>query len=130
MQRLWPFRRAPGLALETNQVVEYLLLSRDFPRAVLFCVNRCLQSVGLVGDAAEPSLDQNGRRPAALPGPAERRAGISESATCWATDGAFLDQLLARLNAISADMARTYFNTRVMLADERPRQQQQQQQQG
>ena len=41
----------------------------------------------------------------------------------------YLGQLLQRLNGISADIARTYFNTRVVLADERPRQQQQQQQQ-
>ena len=42
---------------------------------------------------------------------------------------AYLNQLLVRLNSSSADVARTYFNTRVILADERPRQQQQQQQQ-
>jgi hypothetical protein len=41
----------------------------------------------------------------------------------------FLNQLLQRLNHISDDAARTFFNTRVIVPDERPRQQQQQQQQ-
>ena len=127
-----PFRRAPGLALETNQVVEYLLLSRNFPRAVLFCVNACLQSVGRLGNAAEPSLDQN------RPDDPQRSLGrlsadleyLDINDVLGDRMEGFLNQLLLRLNASSADVARTYFNTRVILADERPRQQQQQQQQG
>jgi len=126
-----PFRRAPGLSLETNRVVEYLLLSRTFPRAVLFCVNACLQSVGRLGNAAEAGLEQ--------PRPDHPLRSLGRlSADLEYLDlndvlgdkmEAFLNQLLLRLNASSADVARTYFNTRVILADERPRQQQQQQQQ-
>ena len=41
----------------------------------------------------------------------------------------YLDRLLLRLNGIADDVSRTYFNTRVILPDDRPRQQQQQQQQ-
>jgi len=40
----------------------------------------------------------------------------------------YLDELLSRLNAVGDGIARTYFNTSVVLPDERPRQQQQQQQ--
>jgi len=126
-----PFRRAPGLSLETNRVVEYLLLSRTFPRAVLFCVNACLQSVGLLGGGAEPGLEQ------ARPDHPLRSLGrlsadleyLDLNDVLGERMEAFLNQLLLRLNGSSADVARTYFNTRVILADERPRQQQQQQQQ-
>jgi uncharacterized alpha-E superfamily protein len=41
----------------------------------------------------------------------------------------FLRRFLVRLNSIGDDISRLYFNTSVILPDERPRQQQQQQQQ-
>ncbi len=125
-----PFRRAPGLNLETNRVVEYLLLSRTFPRAVLFCVNACRQSVERLGDAAGPGGEQPkpdhplrslGRLSADLEY-LDLREVLGERME------AYLNQLLLRLNSVGADVARTYFNTRVILPDERPRQQQQQQQ--
>jgi len=123
-----PFRRAPGLSLETNRVVEYLLLSRTFPRAVLFCVNTCLQSVGRLGDSPEqPKPDHPLRSLGRLSADLEY---LDINDVLGDKMEAFLNQLLMRLNASSADVARTYFNTRVILADERPRQQQQQQQQG
>ena len=127
-----PFRRAPGLSLETNRVVEYLLLSRAFPRAVLFCVNACLQSVGRLGDAG-PSLGPEQSRPDHPQRSLGRLSADLEYLDINDVLGermdAYLNQLLARLNGSSADVARTYFNTRVILAEERPKQQQMQQQQ-
>ena len=127
-----PFRRAPGLSLETNRVVEYLLLSRAFPRAVLFCVNACLQSVGRLGDAGPGLVSEQSR-----PDHPQRSLGrlsadleyLDINDVLGERMDAYLNQLLARLNGSSADVARTYFNTRVILADERPKQQQMQQQQ-
>jgi hypothetical protein len=40
----------------------------------------------------------------------------------------FLRRFLIRLNSVGDDISRLYFNTSVILPDERPRQQQQQQQ--
>jgi uncharacterized alpha-E superfamily protein len=122
-----PFRRAPGLSLETNRVVEYLLLSRSFPRAVLFCVNACLQSVGRLGDAGEqPKADHPLRSLGRLSADLEY---LDINEVLGDQMETYLNQLLQRLNSAGADVARTYFNTRVVLPDERPRQQQQQQQQ-
>jgi uncharacterized alpha-E superfamily protein len=122
-----PFRRAPGLSLETNRVVEYLLLSRTFPRAVLFCVNACLQSVGRLGDSPEqPKPDHPLRSLGRLSADLEY---LDINDVLGERMEAYLNQLLLRLNVAGADVARTYFNTRVILPDERPRQQQQQQQQ-
>ena len=125
-----PFRRAPGLSLETDRVVEYLLLSRTFPRAVLFCVNACLQSVGRLGEAApgeQPKADHPLRSLGRLSADLEY---LDINEVLGDQMEAYLNQLLLRLNSAGADVARTYFNTRVVLPDERPRQQQQQQQQG
>jgi uncharacterized alpha-E superfamily protein len=125
-----PFRQAPGLSLETNRVVEYLLLSRTFPRAVLFCVNACLQSVGRLGDTAtvgEPSRPDHPLRSLGRLSADLEYLDINE--VLGDRMEAYLNQLLLRLNGAGADVARTYFNTRVILPDERPRQQQQQQQQ-
>jgi uncharacterized alpha-E superfamily protein len=137
-----PFRRAPGLNLETNRVVEYLLLSRTFPRAVLFCVNACLQSVERVNEAAASSAGAAGSASGGLEQPRPdhplrslgRLSADLEYLNIEDVLGdrmeAYLGALLVRLNAAGADLARSYFNTRVILPDERPKQQQQQQQQG
>jgi uncharacterized alpha-E superfamily protein len=131
-----PFRRAPGLSLETNRVVEYLLLSRSFPRAVLFCVNACLQSAGRLGDAAAGAGAGTGSEQTRPDHPLRSLGRLSADLEYLDIHDvlgermeAYLNQLLLRLNGASADVARTYFNTRVILSDERPRQQQQQQQQ-
>jgi uncharacterized alpha-E superfamily protein len=123
----WPFRRAAGLSLQTDKVVEYLLLSRDFPRAVLFCVNRCRQSAALVGDPAGQSRPDHPHRSLGRLSADLEYLNLPE--VLGGQMAPYLGQLLQKLNGISADIARTYFNTRVVLADERPRQQQQQQQQ-
>ena len=127
-----PFRRAPGLSLETNRVVEYLLLSHNFPRAVLFCVNACLQSVGRLGDAGPGLLSELSRSDHPQRSLGRLSADLEYldiNDVLGERMDAYLNQLLARLNGSSADVARTYFNTRVILADERPKQQQMQQQQ-
>ncbi len=123
----WPFRRAAGLSLQTDKVVEYLLLSRDFPRAVLFCVNRCRQSAALVGDPAGQSRPDHPHRSLGRLSADLEYLNLPE--VLGGQMAPYLGQLLQKLNGVSADIARTYFNTRVVLADERPRQQQQQQQQ-
>jgi uncharacterized alpha-E superfamily protein len=125
-----PFRHERGLNLDTDQVVAYLLLSRTFPRAVLFCVNACLQSVGRLGDAAgagpeQPKADHPLRSLGRLSADLEY---LNIHDVLGEAMAPFLGRLLLRLNGAGADVARTYFNTRVILADERPRQQQQQQQ--
>lgn len=122
-----PFRRAPGLNLQTDQVVNYLLLNREFPRSVLFCVNRSLQSLDLLGHPSDQLKPDHPRRSLGRLG--ADLEYIDLSPLLGERLNGFLDDLLLRLNGIGGDVARTYFDTRVILPDDRPRQQQQQQQQ-
>ncbi len=124
-----PFRRAQaqGLSLQTDRVVEYLLLSRDFPRAVLFCVNRGLQSLDMLSDPAAAVRPEHPRRLLGRLSADLEYLAIAE--VLGPQMGAFLDQLLDRLNQTGDALARAFFSTSVILPDERPRQQQQQQQQ-
>jgi uncharacterized alpha-E superfamily protein len=122
-----PFRRTTGLVLQIDQVMEYLLLSHEFPRAILFCLNRCLQALDRVGDPSEPPKPDHPRR--SLGRLAADLEYLNINDVLGERMNAFLDQLLLRLNGIADDVSRAYFNTRVILPDDRPRQQQQQQQQ-
>ncbi len=121
-----PFRRAPGLNLQIDQVVHYLLLNREFPRSVLFCVNRSLQSLDLLGHPSDQLKADHPRRSLGRLGADLEYMDLSPILN-QRLNG-FLDGLLQRLNVIGGDVARTYFDTRVILPDDRPRQQQQQQQ--
>jgi uncharacterized alpha-E superfamily protein len=121
-----PFRRAPGLNLQIDQVVHYLLLNREFPRSVLFCVNRSLQSLDLLGHPSDQLKADHPRRSLGRLGADLEYVDLSPILN-QRLNG-FLDELLQRLNIIGGDVARTYFDTRVILPDDRPRQQQQQQQ--
>jgi uncharacterized alpha-E superfamily protein len=122
-----PFRRTSGLILQIDQVVEYLLLSREFPRAVLFCLNRSLQAFDRLSDPTEPLKPDHPRR--SLGRLAADLEYLNLADVLGAPMNDYLDRLLLRLNVIADDVSRTYFNTRVILPDDRPRQQQQQQQQ-
>jgi len=122
-----PYRRASAGQLDVENVVEYLLLNREFPRAVLFCLNLCLRT--LEGISEETTLLPKSDPP--------RRALGRLSADLEYLDihevlgenmDPFLSRFLVRLNSVGDDIARTYFNTSIILPDERPRQQQQQQQ--
>lgn len=122
-----PFRRTSGLVLQLDQVVDYLLLSREFPRAVLFCINRSLQAFDRLGDPNDPPKPDHPRR--SLGRLAADLEYLNINDVLGAPMNDYLDSLLFRLNVIADDVSRTYFNTRVILPDDRPRQQQQQQQQ-
>jgi uncharacterized alpha-E superfamily protein len=122
-----PYRRASAGQLDAERVVEYLLLNREFPRAVLFCLNLCQRTLESIGD--DPTV------PVRLDSP--RRVLGRLSADLEYLDihevlgenmDPFLGGFLTRLNSIGDEIARTYFNTSIILPDERPRQQQQQQQ--
>jgi uncharacterized alpha-E superfamily protein len=120
-----PFRRTPDSQLTAARVAEFLLLSRDFPRAVLFCVNRNLRSLDTLDDTAGPSRPDGPRR---VLGRLLADLQYLDIREVLGDDlDRFLNQLLERLNLAGREITRTYFNTQVILPDERPQQQQQQQ---
>jgi uncharacterized alpha-E superfamily protein len=122
-----PYRRASAGQINVVNVVEYLLLNREFPRAVLFCLNSCQQTLDRIGEdvtasaRADPPRRALGRLAADLD-----YLDIQE--VLGENMDPFLSRFLVRLNSIGDDISRLYFNTSVILPDERPRQQQQQQQ--
>jgi uncharacterized alpha-E superfamily protein len=121
-----PFRRVRRGTLDVGPVAEYLLLDRQLPRAVLFCVSEALRSVTQITEGAPDRQDAVRRALGRL------RADLEYLETSEVVDAGmdpFLTDLLLRLNAAGDEIARAFFSTRVIVPDKRPRQQQQQQQQ-
>ena len=121
-----PFRRAAQGALSLERVVDYLMMDRSFPRAILFCLTHSLQAVETLGHEHSPL----GR----FEHPRRSLGRLSADLEYMDTNDLFgdsmdpyLNKLLVRMNAISDDVARAYFTTRVILPDSRPQHQQQQQ---
>jgi len=122
-----PYRRASGGQLSAESVVEYLLLDHEFPRGVLFCLNRCQRTLEAIGeDSTVPARADSPRRALGRLNADLEYLDIHE--VLGENMDPFLSRFLNRLNSIGDEIARTYFNTSIILPDERPRQQQQQQQ--
>jgi uncharacterized alpha-E superfamily protein len=122
-----PYRRASADLINVENVVEYLLLDREFPRAVLFCLNSCLQTLDRIGEEVTAAPRSNPPR-RALGRLAADLEYLDIQEVLGENMDPFLSRFLIRLNSIGDDISRLYFNTSVILPDERPRQQQQQQQ--
>lgn len=123
-----PFRRTAVGQLQTAKVAEFLLLSRDFPRAVLFCLNRCQRALALIGSGADTGGAGRQEGPSrALGRLAAELQYLDVAEVLGEGMRPYLDALLKRINGIHNEITRTYFNTQVILPDPRPQQQQQQQ---
>jgi len=122
-----PYRRSSAGQLDVESVVEYLLINHEFPRAVLFCLNRCQHTLEEIGeDTTVPTKSDAPRRMLGRLNADLEYLDIHE--ILGENMEPFLRRFLTRLNSIGDEIARTYFNTSIILPDERPRQQQQQQQ--
>jgi uncharacterized alpha-E superfamily protein len=131
-----PFRRDYAARLQTPAVVEYLMLNREFPRSVAYCLARSLSAVNLIAAAAEQSrtkLFNPSATGAYLP---QRSLGRLSSELVYLDVNEvlgeklhdYLGKLLMRLNQAGEDITRTYFSTQVILPELHPQQAQQQQQ--
>jgi uncharacterized alpha-E superfamily protein len=121
-----PYRRTVAGQMTSESVVEYLLLNREFPRAVLFCLNACISRLGRIGE--DPANSSRVESPRRVLGRLEADLEYLDIHDVLGENmGPFLHSFLIRLNTVGGDIARTYFNTNIILPDERPRQQQQQQ---
>jgi uncharacterized alpha-E superfamily protein len=120
-----PFRRAAQGELSIARVVDYLMLDRAFPRAILFCLARSLQALDILGSDNSPLLKaEHPRRTLGRVSADLEYLDIHE--LLGEGMDPYLHKLLTRLNAVDDDVARAYFNTRVILPDSRPQHQQQQ----
>jgi uncharacterized alpha-E superfamily protein len=127
-----PFRRVAGSDLTTARVAEFLLVDRQFPRAVLFCLKSCAFALGHIGEGEGPAAPARPERPRQLLG---RLCADLEFLDLHDVLGAamqpFLDDLLQRLRLFADELARSYFSTRLPLPRGRgghaaPQEQQQQ----
>jgi uncharacterized alpha-E superfamily protein len=124
-----PFRKAYASRMRTASAIEYLLVDREFPRAVAYCVNRSLQSVGAIS-----GVDEAAKRLQALSSP-QRSLGRLVSELEYLDVGevlgdrlfAYLDDLVVRITRAGDDVASTYFNTQIIMPELHPQQAQQQQ---
>jgi uncharacterized alpha-E superfamily protein len=113
------FRRQESDELRAADAVEFLLLDRNFPRSVLFCAERCLESVRVIAGHSQRAEHVLGRFVAEL-----------TFADLPQLDGPSRDVLLrdvlAGVNDVGAEIAAAYFATRVILPGPYAQQQQQQ----
>src|SRR5438034_3619250 len=118
------FRKDQLAHLEAPRVAEYLLFNRSFPRAALFCLERCLDAVDTISTGANGPRRTLGRLCSEL-----SYSSIDEALARPLQ--AYLGELLGRINRTGDEVARTYFSTQVLAPDpagHRRRQQQQDQQ--
>jgi uncharacterized alpha-E superfamily protein len=127
------FRKSNASSLQTWRVLEYLLLSDVFPRAVRYCVNRSEESVQIL--TSDPKRMSSGNTPQRVLGRIasdlqylDIRDVLSQSVHDY------LDELLERINLLGDSISRMYFSSQVILVAPRTanaaiRVQEQQQQQ-
>ncbi len=122
-----PFRKTYAAQIQAWRVAEYLLLNRAFPRAVLFSLDQCRQSLDAI--AADPQHPKAVASPQRLIGRlcAELNYLDIQEVLGDSMDP-YLNQLLKRINSVDEEIAKAYFNTQVVLPGLRPQQAQQQQQ--
>ena len=122
------FRKSPGSQLQPAHVTEFLLLSKEFPRAVYYCLQRALRSVNLIsGDAA---TSRHLAAPQRALGRVCSELGYLELNELLNQNmHPYLDSLLYRLNEVGIEITRTYFNTQLILPAQSAAAQRAQQQQ-
>ncbi|MBU6359277.1 MAG: alpha-E domain-containing protein [Chloroflexota bacterium] len=132
------FRKSNGSQLQASRVAEFLLLSSEFPRAVRFCLQHCLDSVNAISgkesDVIRTVPDR--QTPQRLFG--KLNAELEYLDMQDVLDQSLVDyinDLFARINAAGDTITRSFFSTQVILppprgmaALQQSHQQQQQQQ--
>jgi uncharacterized alpha-E superfamily protein len=100
-------RQAGSSRLRTEPVVAFLLLDRDFPRAVLFSLETALQMLTRVSGGSGRTQRLLGRVCSELVfcDPRELLVGPLRGT---------LDPILARIDEVGLDVAATYFNTQAL----------------
>lgn len=131
-----PFRRTHAAQLQAWRVADFLLLDREFPRAVLFCLDRSLHSVNTIsGGSGGPGLTTASRPIPSQLTPPQRAFGricaeleyLDIHEVLGDALHPYLEQISHRIDAAGEEIARTYFNTQLILPDQamQPAQQQQ-----
>jgi uncharacterized alpha-E superfamily protein len=108
------------------RVAEYLLLSQNFPRAVLYCLLRAQRAVNTLSADVSPQ-PQMAKWSRTLGRMCAELQYLDIQDALGDRMHPFLNQLLRWMNIVGDEITRTYFNTQVILPSPRSQQQQQQQ---
>jgi uncharacterized alpha-E superfamily protein len=109
------YRKHENDRLGAIRVLEYLLLDRQVPRSVLFCLERCLGAIRSISPGSERPERAIGRIVAEL-----------SFADVGLDVGGVLQRVLRSIDEAAAEIAAAYFTTRVILPGPYAQQQQQQ----
>ena len=119
------FRKTPLSQLNAARVAEFLLFSKQFPRAVAYCLQRALRSISLMSDDVKHPTGPH----RALGRICSELDYLDISEVLGSNMHPYLDRLLTKMNEAGNEITRTYFQTQVILPSEYPSRQQQTQQQ-
>jgi uncharacterized alpha-E superfamily protein len=112
------FRRHETEEVQSERVVEFLLLDRNFPRSVLFCAERCLQAVRAISGGSQQPERSVGKLVAKL-----AFADVPQLDPPSLT--ALLGEVLVGVREVSSELGGAYFATRIVLPGPYAQQQQQ-----
>jgi uncharacterized alpha-E superfamily protein len=122
-----PFRQTAGSHLAAAEVVEFLLLHRRFPRAVLCSLANCAEALQAVASATPVSRPERPRQTLGKLCAELEYLDIHE--VLGTGMDAFLDGLVSKIHRVGDEIASTYFSTQVILPKSRGARRDQQQQQ-
>lgn len=112
------FRRHESQEVQSERVVDFLLLDPSFPRSVLFCAERCLDAVRVISGSSKQPERSLGKLVARL---AFADVSLLEPPHL----AGLLDEVLAGVHAVGSELGGAYFATRVVLPGPYAQQQQQ-----
>ena len=123
-----PYRREHASLLLTARVAEYMLLSQNFPRAVLYCLLRAQRAVNTLGAETAQPANQATSSSRTLGRMCAELQYLDIQDVLGEKMHPLLIRLLRWMNLVGDEITRGYFNTQVILPGPRSQQQQQQQQ--
>jgi uncharacterized alpha-E superfamily protein len=124
-----PFRQTAGSRLMAGDVMEFLLLHRQFPRAVLCCLGSCGDALDAIAAAAPKRAPRPDRPRQALGRLRAELEYLDIHDVLGPRMDDFLGGLLGKVHLLGDEIARAYFSTQVILPAARASRADQQQQQ-
>jgi uncharacterized alpha-E superfamily protein len=121
------FRKGHASQLHAPAVLEFLLMSEEFPRAVRFCLQRAADAVRAIAKDTARGAARADRVQRALGPLCAELQYLDVEAVLGPGLVAFLEQLLARIHKACEEIETNYFSTQVVLPAPRGQQAQQQQ---
>jgi uncharacterized alpha-E superfamily protein len=102
------YRKAESSQFSAERALEYVLLERNSPRTVLFCLDTCLRSLSAISSGSDPPARALGRLSAEL-------SFLDVAELHGDQFGPALDRTLREINRAASEIAAAYFTTRLIV---------------